>query len=184
MSRVKDDYFDWLMDIAKPIQGERSWLILMKVLNSTEFEVLVPNDINRCIDGCGLREEFRLCSHYPDYNAIMEQPCSVLELLLSLARTMDFELSGAYAGADRTHFYFWELLENLGLDEYDDLSYAERRGAGKDVKQILRKFISRDYDEYGRGGVFPLRHPNRDQRYVELWNQMGSYLQENHVDER
>lgn len=180
MSRVKDDYFEWLMDIVQPIRNGKSWLILMKVLGRTEFEVLVPNDINRCIDGCGLREEFRLCSHHSSYADIMEQPCSVLELLLSLARKMDFELSDAFysSGMDHTEEFFWELLGNLGLDFYDDDTYADRKGAGNEVKKILRVFMSRDYDECGHGGAFPLTCSKRDQRYVELWRQLSEYLEE------
>lgn len=180
MSRVRSDYFDWLMDIAKPIRGDQSWLILMKVLFNTDFDVLIPNDVNRCIDGCGLREEFRLCSSYLDYDDIIDRPCSVLELLLYLSRVMDFELSGAYAGSDRTDQYFWELLENLRLTRYDDDAYGTMRGAGNDVKHILHQFVARDYDPDGYGGIFPLFYPKQDQRYVELWDQLSAYLHERH----
>lgn len=179
MSRVKDDYFEWLMEIVRPVRNGKSWLILMKVLGQTDFEVLIPNDINRCIDGCGLREEFRLSSHHSSYAGIMGRPCSVLELLLSLARKMDFELSDPYyTSVDRTGRFFWELLRNLGLDGFDDDAYSRKPGAGSEVKRILRVFMSRDYDECGHGGAFPLTCSRRDQRYVELWRQLSEYLEE------
>lgn len=173
MSRVKADYFQWLIEMVEPNQGDKSWLILLHTLFNEPFYAVVKRDVNRCADGCALREEFQLCTNHPDYNEIYEGPCNMLELLVSLARSMDFELGGVYSSYDHTDLYFWELIKNLKLDCYDDQHFDRRA-----VHHILLTWVSREYDSDGSGGIFPLYYPKQDQRYVELWEQLTYYLQE------
>ena len=45
---------------------------------------------------------------------------------------------------------------------------------------ILNKIIDRGYSRRGVGGLFPLKYSKNDQRKVELWYQMHSYLIENY----
>jgi hypothetical protein len=46
---------------------------------------------------------------------------------------------------------------------------------------VLMALIYRNYSPSGRGGLFPLRHPDEDQRGVEIWYQMAAYLYEQEI---
>lgn len=76
--------------------------------------------------------------------------------------------------------YFWQMVKNLGLYQYDDASYGSILDAGEKVRMILNIFLNREYRYSGEGGLFPLADPDRDQRDVEIWYQMNAYLQENY----
>jgi len=39
--------------------------------------------------------------------------------------------------------------------------------------------ILRRYSKTGKGGLFPLKHPKKDQTEVEIWYQMQQYVMEN-----
>ena len=71
----------------------------------------------------------------------------------------------------RTGQWFWGMINNLGLgamiDEKFDKNY---------VKEIVDRFLNRDYEPDGRGGLFTIRHCEDDLRNVEIWNQLCWYL--------
>ena len=68
------------------------------------------------------------------------------------------------------------MICNLGLDKFDDKHYNSDY-----VYEILGKFVRREYDFNGRGGLFPLKNVQNDQRKVEIYYQMLAYLSENYV---
>ena len=109
----------------------------------------------------------------------MSGECSMLEMLIALAERMAFELAGTDVSPDiyRTGSCFWEMVENLGLTRYSDGEY-ERLNGPFIVNKTLHDVVTRNYDETGVGGIFPLRGDYGDQRYVELWYQMQEYLAE------
>jgi hypothetical protein len=45
------------------------------------------------------------------------------------------------------------------------------------VDEILERVIGRTYRPDGRGGFFPLRYAEKDQREVELWYQLNAYVE-------
>lgn len=169
--------FDWLCGIVRSMRRGKSYLILMKVLYKTQFYILIGDDMNRCSDGVQLRFEY---SEEVGGRCRLDisEPCSVLEMLVALARRMDYEISDEEY--ERTSLYFWEMIDNLGLLNCDDTSYGSVRGTGTYVKETLKRFMDRDYRYSGEGGLFPLRNPKRDQRDVSIWYQMGAYLYENY----
>lgn len=175
-SALRQDYFQWLCTRVE-LDGHdgRSYLILAKDLHKTIFIVTLDNDDNRAEDGRQLREDYAALYG----SCAMEGPCTVLELLIGIAERMDFELSDPYDDSPNTTAYFWELLCNLGIDDYDDDSYFSMNGWFH-CKDILNRFMQRDYRRNGKGGLFPLRYPKGDQRCVEIWYQMHAYLQENY----
>lgn len=132
---------------------------------------MVPNDDNRVADGRDLRHEFLEedgLGISPSDAHWMELGCSVLELLLVLARRLEFELGGD------VEYWFWDLLGNLGLAMmHDDVPYRK-----DEVQDILNRFIFRQYNYNGGGGLFPLEEPDMDQREVELWYQLDRYVTE------
>ena len=174
MSEPFDEaYFKWLCRQVESMRQKNPahthWKLL-KQLFTKEFIWIVPNDDNRLEDGRDLREEFAQ-DVYPWFVAEywMQQECSMLEMLIALARRLAFE------DAQTVRKWFWEMMHNLNLTDFNDASeYPE-----EDIDQILDAVIWRTYHPSGRGGLFPLHHAEEDQRDVEIWYQLSAYLAEN-----
>lgn len=173
---IEQDYFHWLCELVHVDQEERSYWLLAKDLHCKEFISDVPHDENRAYDGLELREEYLEQSGLPEY-ATIEGGCSMLEMMIGLARRMAFETSDPEDNSeiDKSCYWFWEMIDNLGLMKYDDESYVDRKGQLY-VPFILDNLVRRDYDPDGAGGLFPLRNCKENQRRVELWYQMSAYL--------
>jgi hypothetical protein len=78
--------------------------------------------------------------------------------------------------------WFWMMLGNAELDGFTDEAFYALRGHIL-VDKILNRILDRTYKRDGIGGLFPLKHPKKDQRRVELWYQMNAYLVENYYSE-
>ena len=166
-------YLTWLykqIGSVKIRRSSRTYWSLFRQLYTKEFDCFVPNDDNRAEDGKELRYEFIDDQGLEDIDPEwMSLKCSMLELLIGLSRRLSFE-------TDRDpKNWFWELLENIKLDSYNDRQHIPH----KEVDEILERVIWRTYDRNGHGGLFPLKRASKDQRKVELWYQMSAYLIEN-----
>lgn len=160
-----DLYLDWLYNEVVKNKRLTYWR-LFRHLYKTPFRWFVPNDGNRAQDGIDLRKEWRDVIDVDPDSRWMELPCSVLEMMIALARRMEFE---AEASPD---YWFFDLLENLGFGDYHD-------GGGYSMNAVTRQLqilMDRVYEPNGVGGLFPVRRTNKDQRRVELWYQMSEYL--------
>lgn len=143
---------------------------LLDRLFDTPFVAILSSDINRVDDGLYLRTEYpRRISE-----VLQEYPCSVLEVLIALAKRMDIEYVGT-PGLDRTHDIFYLFLDNLGLLYYNNRRYRER-----EVYDILDTWMRRKFLSNGEGSIFPLHRCIRDQRNNSIWSQMQSYIIENY----
>lgn len=173
MSAPLDElYFTWLYEqVADPGIQDKTltyWKVL-KMLFTTEFVNLVPNDDNRIQDGKALRIRFLQQQGIPDADRNwIELGCSVLELIVGLSDRLSFIADG------EPHYWFWILMENLGLREYND----RRRLPRLRIENMLRDLVWRQYEPSGLGGFFPLQRTDTDQRQVELWQQLNEYVQE------
>lgn len=166
-------YFKWLysqVENAKLKNPRGTYWRLLRVLHMKEFVWFVPNDDNRLEDGRQLRYDFveEMHIHEADHHW-MEIGCSMLELLVAMAKRLEFE-DGKEAG-----WWFGTMLRNIGLDDLNDATAWSEQ----DVIDVLDTVIFRTYKPNGRGGLFPLRRPDTDQREVELWYQLNAYLLEN-----
>lgn len=180
---LDDAYFEWLYSQIGPLRNrnpERNFWHLCRKLYTTEFLWFVPNDDNRVADGKELRDEFTLAARLePDDQYIQWRSldCCFFEMLIALARLAAFE-SGR-----TTVEWFWRFLHNLELDRYSDDLYEI--SIDEEVDEVLERINERTYSRNGDGGLFPLRRARQDQREVELWYQMSSYLLEGHyIDTR
>ena len=75
------------------------------------------------------------------------------------------------AYGDRTGQWFWGMITNLGLGHMTDSKFDEREA---DV--IIDRFLNREYEPNGKGGLFTVRNYDEDLRDVEIWNQLCYYL--------
>lgn len=169
---LDEQYLRWLYSQVLPIESRKSvrtFWALLRQLYVKEFVWYVPNDDNRLEDGRDLRYEFLALEDLPDDPEWTSLGCSILEMLIGLSRRLAFQMDG------EPRFWFWQLLENIGLDKYNDRYY---KNSEEEVNEVLERVIWRNYDEDGRGGLFPLRHPDDNQREVELWYQMSAYILE------
>lgn len=176
---IEQDYFAWLCELVHINSIETSYMALAKDLHHRKFYSIVPHDENRASDGKELREEYLREINYPKYIEI-EGDCSIFEMLIALAKRMDFETNDPYdieENVDRTAYWFWEMIDNLGLTKYSDDNYYYYGGSDH-IDRILDRFLERRYSRDGNGGIFPLEWTRKDQRDVEIWGQMNAYLAE------
>lgn len=166
---LDDQYLPWLYAQVAEVKTRRSsktYWRLFRQLFSTEFAWFVPNDDNRAEDGRELRHEWAAETGYRPDPEWLSLGCSFLELLIGLARRLEFE-----AGRD-VPFWFWQLIDNVGLTGFNDRA----RFTDEEVDDRTSAVIWRTYDRNGNGGLFPLREAHKDQRKVEIWYQLSEYL--------
>jgi hypothetical protein len=174
MEPLDERYFAWLYSlVADPTIEDRdlTYWELLRQLYERQFVWFVSRDDNRMEDGKQLRLEFLrsegLRPSEVDRNWI-DLGCSVLELTVAMSARLQFDLDPD----SNLAYWFWEvLMENIGLRHYTDSEGFE----SCDVDETLNKVIFRQYEPDGKGGFFPLQHPEQDQRGVELWHQLSAY---------
>lgn len=167
----QQEYFLWLcglVDIGATDHGRRE---LAWMLYNEKFVFKLARDDNRAADGIDLRKHWR-----SDYHT--NAPCSVLEMLIALSYRMDFNLSEV-EGPERPDKWFWKFVTNLGLEKYTGNKSVDEDLQFKNAS-ILYTWMDRKYSPSGRGGLFPLKNPQNDQRKIEIWYQMMAYLMENY----
>jgi hypothetical protein len=180
MIPVDEAYFEWLCRLVLRERGKRlkyPFVMLCGHLHRIAFKPTVPNDDNRASEGRDLRVEFlhATASHGLYENKawveFMDSEATIFEILVAFARRCDFQVQ---LGVTE---WFYIFLTNLHLEQFDDNDFAS-----SDRIKISKKvsvFNNRTYSPTGAGGLFPLKRPLKDQRNVELWYQMSSYIIEN-----
>ena len=107
IERIDSLYFQWLCDFVNVNKGNKSYYILLKTLHKREFYGFIPNDSNRINDGKKLREIF--VSEYGiddrrEYDICIDAlsgPCSVLEMMVALAKRIEDDI--LFDPADEDH---------------------------------------------------------------------------------
>lgn len=173
--RTLDDlYFEWLYKKVGVVQNRnpnKSYWKLARYLYQMPFFWVVPNDDNREADGKDLRNEFIDECDIQDIEINWLQiDCSVLEMMIALANR------AAFASVGEAGDWFRKFLGNLKLLGFTDARYNQ--DAEVKIKHIIERLVDRTYNSRGVGGLFPLQHADTDQRKVEMWCQLSSYLSE------
>lgn len=176
IDRIKDEYFDWMYKLVcgKRYSKQISYRKLLVRLHDTPFRYSISFDENRARDGANLRYRFAKCGDYDNVDEILDildGPCSVLEMMIALAIHCEVDIMDDPAIGDRTGQWFWEMITNLGLG-----SMINSRFDRQYVDDVLNRFLDREYEPDGRGGLFYVRNCNRDLRDVEIWVQMCWFL--------
>ena len=173
---IKTDYLCFLCDIVRDSNHE-DYKVLLDRLHSIPFAVVIDRDSNRCQDGVDLRLYF--CKEQgldEKVAAELDGPCSVLEMMVALARRMDNDIMWDPDYGDRTPVWFWQMIDNLGLSSCTDENYDAE--TDEQVTHTIDILLSRHYFTDGFGGLFPLKDAKQNQRKVEIWYQMQAFLQE------
>lgn len=171
--RIRNEYFEWLYNLAcgERYSSDISYRKLLTYLHSREFTYLIPRDINRAKDGISLRYRFGLYFDYPNASDDLIGPCSILEMMLALAIRCEENIMDDPGIGDRTGQWFWGMIANLGLRNMTDNVFDESV-----VDEIINRFLNREYEPDGAGGLFTIRHCEYDLRTVEIWYQLCWYL--------
>ena len=170
--RVKSDYFEWMYELMCENRFPRtvSYRQLLTFLHDTEFVYFVPYDENRAEDGIGLRYHFCMIHDCLDLEYCLAGPCSVLEMMVALAIRCEETMDDPEKG-DRTSQWFWTMITNLGLGSMSDGNFSEWQ-----VNDVVTRFLEREYEPDGRGGLFRVRGWHRDMRSIEIWHQLLAYM--------
>ena len=172
---VNSDYFEWMYSTVcgRRYAKQISYRKLLSYLHDTEFIFTIPKDENRALDGIDLRYRFVCLIRKENLLKYLGGSCSVFEMILALAFRIEEDTMDDPAYGDRTGQWFWTMIGNLGLGSMTDDRFDKEY-----VRSVIDRFINRDYDPDGRGGLFKLRHCDEDLRDVEIWQQMCWYLDE------
>lgn len=174
MEELWDDYLNYLIWKGH-LERMDLYSKLFLELHNMEFVWEIERDENRAADGVDLRDDYEIPDEYSGMiDDFMDRPCSVLEMLIGLAIRVDNDIVGDPAEAHPEKF-FMEMIENLGLDKYTNLRFDD--GA---VHIRVDRWMDRKFTSHGLGGLFPVYHDQRDQRNLEIWDQMNSYVNENY----
>jgi len=176
-----DDYFLWLGSLVD-VDWDR-YSELLYILDNIEFRWSLSQDESRATEGLMLREEFAsLDIVNNDWVAFIDEPCSVLEALIPLARRMNDLFTNENTG-DTTRVWFWTFIEHLGLKPYTNDRLIQRLYTSDDydIQTIVNRWLDRDFEPNGKGSIFPLSDAKGDQREVTLIYQMYNYVQENYL---
>lgn len=174
---LKDEYFDWLYNLVceRRFSSKISYRKLLMCLHDIEFRYTIPRDQNRAEDGADLRYRFALrLEPYEDVSEVLDilgGPCSVLEMMVALAIRCEESIMDDPNYGDRTAQWFWNMIVNLGLGNMTDERFDRWT-----IEHIINRFLDRDYEPDGIGGLFVIRDCDRDLRKVEIWAQLCWYL--------
>ena len=180
-------YFTWLVDYKTNLVKDDlrfSHGFVARRMFEYNFSAFVKFDENRISDGYNLRRYYnnhRSRGRLLHRNDLMNEPVSVLEVLIALADRMVTQIIPKNNDIETTHDCLMLMFENLGLYKITDsvinhLRFSQKGHFFEMIDQSITRFVDRTYDRFGRGGIFPLQYSKVDQRKVELWYQMNEYL--------
>ena len=172
--KLTDKYFEWLVDIVARdrFSEQTSYTKLFTHLHNTAFVYSLTLDRNRALDGRDLR--YRFSRRFGcDESALDDLPCicSVFEMMVALSIRCEEYIMDDPAYGDRTSQWFWRMISSLGLAGEYNSRYDENH-----VNQILHRFLDREYDADGTGGLFYIKDCRTDLRRIEIWDQLTIYL--------
>lgn len=169
-----DDYLEWLIWRCG-LEKEQRFNRLFEILHNINFVFYMGRDENREIDGFDLREKYEIPDVYLDFEEdFINRECSVMEMLVALSIRVDSDIIGD-PGEENPSEFFIKMLENLGLDRFEGERFKR-----VDVCYIVDRWLRRGFDHNGYGSPFPVKMDHRDQRKLEIWDQVNSYINENY----
>lgn len=170
---LRDSYVKWLMGLVG-LGDEYSMLAQYLFRREFYWSENTPHDENRAIYGKNLRREFL-------DDEVMDEfgPCRVLEMLVALAINCEKDIMQDDIYGDRTPLWFMEFLKNLNLEIYTNNNKAVIADLWTDVDRVMDVWLGKHYKKNGEGGLFPMPKVKNlpDQREVEIWYQLNSWLE-------
>lgn len=167
---MNDRYFDWLIDLV----NADDILRLCTIMDGLDFTWTIPLDENRMYDAFDLRELYADTCGCSSGRQMVS--CSLFEMVCGMAYRCDRDVMYEADVGHRYSLWFHYFMENL----FDGkLRTAERDLSDDEIIDICCRFMNREYERNGCGGMFPVKKDRRDQRRIHLWLQMNLWLVEN-----
>lgn len=165
---AKNRYFEWMFGL---ICGRRQqcYRRLLSLLHDIEFTYSIPLDRNRAQDGIDLRRRFEYERRQPRGES--DKPCSVLEMMIALSIRCEEHIMDDPDIGNRTSQWFWEMINNIGLEDMTDEGFDEDF-----VRYKIDILLNREYEPNGEGGLFVVEDCDYDLRTIEIWYQMCWHL--------
>lgn len=169
---VEKEYFEWMYEMVcrERFSENNSYDKLLHFLHTKDFRYKILKDSNRAEDGIKLRYRFSQEFGMGDISDLICRPCSVLEMMIALAIRCEEIMDDPSIG-DRTGQWFWKMVVNMGLGSMIDYNFDESY-----TNETVERFLNRDFEPDGRGGLFRINHCKYDLRKFELWICMLWYL--------
>lgn len=172
--KMNNTYFEWMYNLVCDSSRRPFFRDLLSYLYDREFTYILPMDGNRAEDGINLRYRFadecrfddRMVASYLD-----DRDCSILEMLIALAIRCEEHIMENPDIGNRTAQWFWTMIESLGLEYMSDYHFDEEA-----ADMIIDRFLNREYERDGSGGLFTIEDCPCDLRSVDIWYQMNRYL--------
>ena len=165
------EYYEWLTEL---VGGDTGYEQLLHVLFEKEFYSVVDFDEDRAADGLSLRSIYsKFIGRQADLGL---GACTVLEMFVALSIACEDNIMHDRDYGDRTPEWFWMMMHNLGLDNFDDKRFNET-----EVYYRLDIFLERKYEKNGTGGAFPLKKCDKNQKLVPIWIQLNEFISENYT---
>ena len=171
--RINNEYFEWLCELldSNRFSKQVSYRKLLVHLHNIEFTWFIPHDDNRADDGIQLRRKFSLARNDMSLQRYINGPCSVLEMMAAVAIRCEETIMDDISFGDRTGYWFWGMVHNLGLSPMRDSDFDRQY-----VDEVVARLLNREYEPDGKGGLFTVKHCPHDMRTVEIWCQLSWYL--------
>lgn len=172
--KINNEYYTWLYNLvcAGRYTNKVTYAKLLSYLHNKVFRYSILKDENRAEDGIDLRYRFE-CENYNFYDVeiYLSGPCSVLEMMIALAIRCEESIMDDPNIGNRTGQWFWNMITNLGLGSMTDDRFDKWY-----VEETIERFLNREYEPDGRGGLFRIRNCEYDLTTVEIWHQLCWYL--------
>ena len=175
--RIEKDYFEWMHGLVcgDIYTNQNSYRSLLEYLHNVTFTYSIKKDGNRALDGIDLRyrfaEEYYPELRYSEVTELLSGPCSVLEMMIGLAIRCEETIMDDPSYGNRMSQWFWKMIVSLGLGAMTDRRFDIRY-----VEGVVERFLNREYEPDGRGGLFRIRNCEQDLREIEIWIIMLWYL--------
>lgn len=159
-------YLRWLIDLVTTPDEANRYQEIFKLLYSQPYVPVHIMDENRAIDGIELRQEWLdlYDEHAYIYDGWLEESCSLLEMLVALAKRANFT-----ATSMTTDAWFKTILDNLSL-RIPDVNFQENKNRVYDILDLME-----------RGEISPFATDYQDYK-DQLWNQMMEYIDVNEIN--
>ena len=172
--QIFDKYFTWLVKQVTTkgyVSKRTAYSQVLKKLYSTPFSWIIEKDENRAADGLDLRHDFAEEDGHSLHiiDLYLDGHCSILEMMVALARRCEIHIMSDDSVGDRTSLWFWTMIDNLGLGDFTNQEYDETL-----INAILSRFLERRYKRNGEGGLFVLNGKNM--KDAEIWYQANWYF--------
>ena len=161
------NYIHWVMMDKLGFTEKEAKIYHNLVLSLTDIEFVWnhPMDENRAFDGLELRSDFEYeTGEYLDKDSGLMPKCTVFEMLAALSIRCEQQLMYNPSLGDRTSKWFFEMLDNLGLDKNSRVD-----------DRIAEDIIA--------GYAFPLKNSRIKQKNEQIWKQLSAYLRENYLED-